>query len=947
VGLAVGELGDQTIVSTEVGPTSGTSGHALTYVIGSPSSRQASGGPEVGTWEFDLGSLEVSWSPEQYRLHGLDPSGAVPTFQEWLDLVEPDDRVSIMAARDALRAPDAGSLWLEFRVRGGDGGPRWLMCRCRVVPGAGGRSARVTGISVDITAQRKAESELLRSSAVLRAIGSCSPDLIYAKDTEGRFLFANPAALAVIGKPAAEVIGRTSREVHANPVQAAAIQEDDRRVLAGDHAGAVDEKYDTASGTRIFRAAKAPLLLEDGTAIGTVAVSHDVTHTRRAEALLRSGMERFRETFELAAVGMAHLDTEGNWIRVNGCFCRMLGYGKRDLLAKAFLELTHPDDAADDMVARGRLLAGCISASTVEKRYLRKDGTHLWAEVNLSLVRDREGTPQYFISVVEDISGRKAAEAALRESGQWLRALFESAPLPGYLFDLKAASIVDCNNAAAEMLGYARDALRHMRIADIDPNVARDGVLLSRDHVMAGRPLRFETRHRTRAGEIRDVTVAIVPADIGGRRLAHATVADVTERKRAEAELRHVNADLAARVCEETAARETAQVRAAQAERLQALGQLAGGVAHDFNNVLQAVQGGSAVIVQRAADADVVRRYARLMGDAASRGASITGRLLAFARGGDLRSVPIGVPSLLDGMREILAPTLGGGISVMLEVEPGLPPLLADKSQMETALVNLATNARDAMPTGGTLTFSAASRTVGLESSGYPAGIACGGYLRISVADTGSGMDAAMLARVCQPFFTTKPPGRGTGLGLAMVKGFAEQSGGGITIDSTPGRGTEVSLWLPVAAVQDGKPDQTPAKAPVAALGRGKPPILVVDDDPLVLDTLAVQLDAEGFAVAVAANGTQAMALLDGGLAVQALVSDLSMAGMDGITLIREVQARCPQLPAILLTGYSGDGADFSVWGQISGPFRLVQKPVSGPVLAALISAIIAAQAEA
>jgi CheY-like chemotaxis protein len=379
---------------------------------------------------------------------------------------------------------------------------------------------------------------------------------------------------------------------------------------------------------------------------------------------------------------------------------------------------------------------------------------------------------------------------------------------------------------------------------------------------------------------------------------------------------------------------------------MQALGQLAGGIAHDFNNVLQAVTAASTMIERRAADPEGVRRLARMAADAAERGSAITRRLLAFARRGDLRAEALDAAAVLEDLREILAHTLGAAIAVNVEAEPGLPPLLADKGQVETVLVNLCTNARDAMPGGGTLTLSASLETA-VAGAAHAAGLAAGRYVRFAVSDTGAGMDAATLARVTEPFFTTKPPGQGTGLGLAMARGFAEQSGGALQVESAPGEGTRVTLWLPQAA----EVDTAAARQDVAsATGSGGPRggsrrVLLVDDDPLVLELLAGQLDVAGFSVATAASGVEALDLLAAGGGIDVLVTDLSMPGMDGLAVIREAQKRMPGLPAALLTGYAGEGAALAVGGAVNGTFTLLRKPVSGPELADRLEALLAVPA--
>jgi len=411
---------------------------------------------------------------------------------------------------------------------------------------------------------------------------------------------------------------------------------------------------------------------------------------------------------------------------------------------------------------------------------------------------------------------------------------------------------------------------------------------------------------------------------------------DAVERARAEAALRRLNESLESRVRDEVAAREAAQVQLVHAQRMEALGQLAGGIAHDFNNVLQAVQGGARLIQAQPGDAARTKRLAMMIADAAGRGASITRRLLAFARRGDLRAELVDAASLLGDLRDILAHTLGAGIGVRVQVPAGLPPLLADKAQLETVLVNLAANARDAMHGAGALTLSAVA-------GAGPPGLAPGSYVRLSVSDTGTGMDAATLARASEPFFTTKPVGQGTGLGLAMARGFAEQSNGALEIKSAPGRGTTVRLWFPVAegdAVAAAEAPGLPAAAP-----DGVPRVLLVDDEALVREITAQGLEAAGFVVHSLGTSAEALELLHGGERVDLLVSDLSMPGMDGLKLIAEAQRARPGLPAILLTGFATDAAELAMGGALTGSFSLLRKPVEAEALAERASVLLRAEA--
>jgi CheY-like chemotaxis protein len=342
------------------------------------------------------------------------------------------------------------------------------------------------------------------------------------------------------------------------------------------------------------------------------------------------------------------------------------------------------------------------------------------------------------------------------------------------------------------------------------------------------------------------------------------------------------------------------------------------------------------LIGRLAGNPDMVRRLARAISDAADRGASITRRLLAFARRAELHRARLDTARLLNETGAVLADAIGSGIALRMDLPPDLPPLFTDRRQLETVLGHLAANARDAMPHGGTLTLSAVAEPVA-GGSNHRVGLAAGNYVCLTIADTGSGMDADTLQRAAEPFFSTKAPHQAPGLGLAMTKSFAEESGGGLAIDSVPGQGTVVTLWLPQAVPDTGD-------APLVTMPPEPKPtarVLVVDDDAMVLEVLAGQLRAEGCAVTAAASGAEALRLLDEGTAVDVLVTDLSMPGMDGVTLISQARARHPDLPSLVLTGYAPEG-NAAIAGRVTeGMFTLLRKPVTSAQLMARVSALL------
>jgi signal transduction histidine kinase/CheY-like chemotaxis protein len=413
---------------------------------------------------------------------------------------------------------------------------------------------------------------------------------------------------------------------------------------------------------------------------------------------------------------------------------------------------------------------------------------------------------------------------------------------------------------------------------------------------------------------------------------------DLAELAKDEMVLRRLRDNLETQVEEEVARRDEAQAKRAKAERLAGLRQLAGRVAHDMNNILQAASGGIRLAARRLdRDPAMVRHLLDASLEAMDRGASVTRRLLSLAGRGVLFPEPLDVAALLAELREGLPPAPNGDINVHVDVPGDLPPMLADRAQLEATLKALAANARDVMPEGGTLALAAVAETV-QESSSHRTGLRPGAYVRLDMSDTGPGMSATTLAHASEPFFTTKESG--TGLGLATARSFAEQSGGRIAIASEPRGGTTVSLWLPQARGNDARAEVGHSREEVSPSQRRR--ILLVDDDLLVLRVFALQLAEAGHTVAAVGSAAEALAKLDAGETADLLVSDLTMPGMDGLELIREAQARRPGLPAVLITG---DPAEVAALNdddaRAAAAFQLMHKPVSGAHLLDRITAML------
>jgi PAS domain S-box-containing protein len=434
------------------------------------------------------------------------------------------------------------------------------------------------------------------------------------------------------------------------------------------------------------------------------------------------------------------------------------------------------------------------------------------------------------------------------------------------------------------------------------------------------RTYRFEHRLRTADGQWRVFSVRAIPTfDQDGAMSEWVGVhTDVTEQRATEQSLRELTATLEQRVLEETAARQEALAKLHEAQKLETIGQLTGGVAHDFNNLLMPITGALDLLQRRYADIDA--RAGRLIDGAlqsAERAKILVQRLLGFARRQSLETQAVDMVALLEGMRDLIKSSVGATIELQAFYPPSLPQALADPNQLELALLNLCVNARDAMPRGGIITISA---DVAVPGPAQPQ-LRKGEYVRISVSDTGTGMDEETLARAIEPFFSTKETGRGTGLGLSMVHGLAGQLGGHFAISSTLGRGTRVELWLPVASAAQASqrrevhPERLPAHhRPLE--------VLLVDDEQLVRDGTAAMLRELGHRVVEAGGASEALEKLQEGLQVDVVVTDYKMPRMDGAEFARRLRGSQPQLPVLLITGYSGHSDDTHGLSRLAKPFR-------------------------
>lgn len=591
-------------------------------------------------------------------------------------------------------------------------------------------------------------------------------------------------------------------------------------------------------------------------------------------------------------------------------------------------------------------LAGGTLAYRDQELTLHRNGVpeQVWMNLDYSPVPDESGRPAGVIAIVVETTERVLADRRNAAEQDRLRKMFEQAPGFMAMFDGPDLVFTLANAAYMQLIGNRK--VIGLPVREALPEVVGQGFLeILDDCFHSGRPFvgtgQKVLLRRTpgTAFEERFVDFVYQPVieENGAVRGLFVEGSDVTERVRAEAELRRFTERLEASVSERTAElaaanrqlvtqiEERGRVEATlrQMQRLEAVGQLTSGVAHDFNNLLTVVLGNIGFLDRTLDQAGIggkARERLGYMKAAADRGARLTGQLLAFSRRQRLEAKPLDLNETVASMRDLLQSSMGGEVRLETVLKPDLWTALVDATQIELAILNLAINARDAMAMGGSLTVETANVTLGppLRPDAPPAGQ----YVMVSVTDTGSGMPPEVLAKVYEPFFTTKPVGKGSGLGLAQVYGFARQSGGGVQIDSTLGEGTSVKVYLPRSTTRQAA---EPTEHGIAAAGRmaGRPRrVLLVDDDSAVREVTSAMLQELGCIVIEAGSGGAALDLLESATEYDLLVLDFAMPGMNGAEVAREVRLRRPGLPILFVTGY----ADTSALEDVSED-RIVQKP--------------------
>ena len=792
----------------------------------------------------------------------------------FMDLVHPEDVAQTVRAMEQLSSQ---SPVLEFtnRYRHADGTYRWI--EWRAFP----KEDLIYAVARDTSVQHEAQAALQASEERFRHMAEKIESVFWIASADcSRTLYVSPAYEKIWGLPS-ETICNSPKIL----AQSSLPEDRDAALAAINAARNAGNQFDVEY--RITRSDGGIVWIRDrgfpvrntlGAITHVVGIADDISMHHLASEKLRESEQKFHNAFANAAIGFAISLPDGRWADANPAFCHITGYSIRELCSMTSDHLVHPEDLATCQWLHHRMLEGLTRDFVLEHRVVRKDRAVVWIRQSTSLIRDSSDHPQWVIVLVEDITERKAAETELRKLSQAV----EQSPVSVVITDTKG-NIEYVNSKFTQLTGYAFDEVRGQ-----NPRVLKGPNASPEDHrtlwqtITRGETWHGEFHNRKKNGEMYWELASISPIIDTNGVITHflAIKEDISARRALEAQLR-------------------------QAQKLESIGHLAGGVAHDFNNILAAILLQLDLLqMNPVLDAETQGSLRELSG-ATKRAANLTRQLLMFSRRSVLEVKRIDLNEVVANLLKMLGRLIGEHIHMRFDRTATLPFVEADPGMMEQVLMNLTVNARDAMPKGGMITITLSSIQADEARTTPHPGVQPGEFVCISVADTGCGMTPETAARIFEPFFTTKEVGKGTGLGLATVHGIAGQHRGWVEVESEIGKGTAFRVFLPAVHA-------APVEAPKADnnfLLRGTETILLVEDEPGVRTVTSASLRKVGYRVLEAAHGPEAMIVWQRAKAdIDLLLSDMVMPhGITGLELATAFRAEKPSLKVIISSGYSAE----------------------------------------
>jgi len=793
----------------------------------------------------------------------------------------------------------------DYEVTRKDGAKVIVQLSASLIRDSEGKPIGFRGISRNITERKRVEEALLKAAQQWRATFDGISDIVCLLSREGRIIKCNKALTDLLGKPFSEIINRTHLEILHGALMP--IQECPVERLWKTHRRETDILL---INDRWFSIAVDPLLDEAGRLVGAVHIMSDVTERKRAEEAIKESEKRYRQVIENAVDIIYTTDANGNFTHANSAALTTTGYSLEELQRFNYLDLIlpeHRDRVSTIYIGQFRERH---ATTYVEFPFFNKSGNVLWFGQNASLVVEG-GKPVGFHVIARDITKRKQAEEALRRSEERYRSILESIQ-DGYFEDDLAGNFTFVNDVICRHLGYTKEELigmNYLQYAD-EENRRKLHQHFNRLYQTGqpDRPLEVEYLRRDAAKLVTEIFVSLIRDSEGNPIGFRGISRDITERKKAEEE------------------KLSLQEQLRQSQKMEAIGQLAGGVAHDFNNLLTVIKGYSQLSLLDLKEDDRLRGNIQEIEKATQRATDLTRQLLAFSRRQILDLKVLDLNVLLKDLEKMLRRIIGEDVELLTLLSEDLGKVKVDPSQIEQVIFNLAVNARDAMPAGGKLAIETANVELDEEYARVHVNVAPGRYVRLSISDTGVGMTREVKEKVFEPFFTTKEKGKGTGLGLSMVYGIVKQSGGNIWLYSEPGRGTTFRIYFPRT---EEEADTLRERQEAEFFPRGSETVLLVEDDELVRDLAIRLLGQQGYRVLDAVNGQDALQVAKEhlGETIHLLLTDIVMPQMGGKELADWLRISRPNIKVLFTSGYADNAIVHH--GVLDRGTHFLQKPFS------------------
>jgi PAS domain S-box-containing protein len=843
----------------------------------------------------DLGRIHYV-SPGYERIWGRPVSEVYSDPHAWAECIIADDRPRVLAVFSALMQDEA-SVSVEYRITRPDGSVRWVQDRGFQVRDAEGRLVRLTGIVTDITERKQIELAALHVAAIVES----SEDAIIGKDMNSTITSWNKGAEKIFGYDSAEMLGTSiMRLIPADR------WDEENEILSKIRRGESVENFETLRQTKDGRlidisVTASPIRNATGIVIGVSKVARDITERKRAEEARQLTEARYRTLFEYAPDGIVILDPEAYYLDVNSSMCGMLGYAREEFIG------LH----ASDIVAQAEIWEIGSAMSEIKSKsdyhrewnFRRKDGSVFSADVIATMMPDGN-----LLAMIRDITDRKAAQQQIAEQA----ALLEKARDAILVRDL-GGKILFWNNGAERIYGWTR----------------QEAVGRNIDELLYSNPKQFEEanglaikqgewygeiRHRTR--DQREITIearwTLIRDDSGHPKSVLAINTDITDKKKIEAQFM-------------------------RSQRMESIGTLAGGIAHDLNNILAPIIL-SIDFLKAVSDHPQAKKMLEIIDVSAKRGAEIVRQVLSFARGAEGQRVAIQMEHILKELELIIRDTFPKNIRLQFSAPNKTRAILGDPTQLHQILLNLCVNARDAMPAGGTLAIDVENCEVDEQYAAMNIGAKAGSYVTVSTTDSGTGIPRDLLDRIFEPFFTTKEVNKGTGLGLSTVMAVVKNHDGFVNVYSELGKGTTFKVYLPAIASRF---EERKQRAFEVSLPRGNGEmVLVVDDETSILSITSQTLQAYGYKVMTAADGADALAIyVQHRDEIAVVLTDMMMPVMDGMATIQALMRVNPAAKIIAASGLVANGGAANEPGR--GIKGFLSKPYTAETLLTAIRSIL------